>query len=70
MLLHLNDEQAMLRDSIERFARATHEESPATVVAGLAELGILALAAPEPAGGLGGRGDDLMVMMEAVGAGL
>lgn len=62
MRLHPDDEQLMLRDSIARFARDGGD-----LGAGLGELGLLALVAPEDAGGLGGRGSDLMVMMEAVG---
>lgn len=65
MRLHPDDEQLMLRDSIARFARDGGD-----VATGLADLGLLALAVPEAAGGLGGRGCDLMVMTEAWGHGL
>ncbi|WP_323039037.1 acyl-CoA dehydrogenase family protein [Gemmobacter sp.] len=65
MRLHPDDEQLMLRDSIARFARDGGD-----LTSGLADLGLLALVVPEAAGGLGGRGSDLMVMMEAVGHGL
>ena len=70
MHLHPNDEQAMLCDSIDRFARDHADAGPDAVMSGLAELGVMALAVPEAAGGLDGRGDDLMVMAEAVGRAL
>ncbi len=70
MHLNLDDEQLMLRDSIARFARDSGGAAPGAVAEGLAGLGLWAMAVPEAAGGLGGRGRDLMVMMEAAGHGL
>lgn len=70
MHLHLDDEQLMLRDSIARFARGSGDAGPGAVAEGLAGLGLWAMAVPEAAGGMGGRGRDLMVMMEAAGHGL
>jgi alkylation response protein AidB-like acyl-CoA dehydrogenase len=67
MNLHPTDEQAMLRDSIERFARDHVTAPPDALMTGLAKLGLLALPVPEAAGGLGGGGFDLMSMMESVG---
>jgi alkylation response protein AidB-like acyl-CoA dehydrogenase len=45
-------------------------DSPDALLAGLADLGLLALPVPEAAGGLGGDGFDLMQMMQAVGRAL
>jgi alkylation response protein AidB-like acyl-CoA dehydrogenase len=70
MNLHPTDEQAMLADSIGRFARDHAGASPDALMAGLAGLGLLALPVPEAAGGLGGDGLDLMGMMQAVGRAL
>lgn len=70
MRLHPDDDQRLLADSVARFARAQAGAAPGTAEAGLAELGLLALALPEQAGGLSGRGGDLMVMMEALGRAL
>ena len=70
MQLHPDDEQLMLRDSIARFASDRAGANPDALAGDLADLGLLAMAAPERAGGLGGSGADLMVMMEAVGHGL
>lgn len=70
MHLHPTDEQAMLTDSIERFARDHAGARPDALMAGLAGLGLLALPVPEAAGGLGGSGFDLMGMMQAVGRAL
>lgn len=67
MHLHPTDEQAMLTDSIERFARDHAGARPDALMAGLAGLGLLALPVPEAGGGLGGDGFDLMGMMQAVG---
>jgi alkylation response protein AidB-like acyl-CoA dehydrogenase len=70
MHLHPTDEQAMLRESIERFARDHADRRPDLLMTGLAGLGLLALPVPETAGGLGGDGFDLMGMMQAVGRAL
>lgn len=63
----------MLRDSVRRFL-ADHCEpgraAPPQVHAGLAELGLLALPVPEDEGGLGGRPEDLMLVMEEFGRAL
>jgi alkylation response protein AidB-like acyl-CoA dehydrogenase len=67
MNLDPTDEQAMLRDTIERFARDHAGAGADAVLSGLAGLGLLALPVPEMAGGLGGQGHDLMVMMQTVG---
>lgn len=70
--MHLppDDGQSMLRDSIARFARDSAGAAPEAVAAGLAGLGLWAMALPEAAGGMGGSGRDLMAMMEAAGHGL
>lgn len=70
MQLHPSDEQAMLRESIERFARAEAGAPADRIVHGLTELGLAALSLPAEAGGMDGRADDVMVMMEAIGHGL
>lgn len=70
MNLHPTDEQAMLADSIDRFARDHAADAPDALMAGLAGLGLLALPVPEAVGGLGGDGFDLMGMMQAVGRAL
>jgi len=67
MRLHPDDDQRLLADSIARFARARAGTAPEDAEAGLADLGLLAMALPEAAGGLSGRGSDLMVMSEALG---
>lgn len=70
MHLHPTDEQAMLADSIDRFARDHAGASPDVLMAGMAGLGLLTLPVPEAAGGMGGDGFDLMGMMQAVGRAL
>lgn len=75
----MSDEQVMLLESAERFARDANAQHP--VGAGnaqdgpfsrqrwgtLAELGWLALTTPEDAGGIGGSTADLAVLMRGVG---
>lgn len=70
MHLHPTDEQAMLAESIDRFARDHAGAAPDALMAGMAGLGLFALPVPEAGGGLGGDGFDLMGMMQAVGRAL
>lgn len=70
MNLHPTDEQAMLADSIDRFARDHAGAPPDALMAGMAGLGLLTLPVPEAAGGMEGDGFDLMGMMQAVGRSL
>jgi alkylation response protein AidB-like acyl-CoA dehydrogenase len=82
MNFELSEEQAMLRDMLQRFAADRHGAeqrrawralphgfSPGNR-ATLAELGILALPIPADRGGLGGTLVDIIVVMEALGHGL
>lgn len=65
-----SQDQALLRDAAERFARE-HLASPQTGQwRRFAELGWLALPLAEDAGGLGGTTADVAVLMEALGGGL
>lgn len=81
MNFDLEDDQRMIRDAIERFvggfdiaARHRMRAAPGGYPAGrwreLADLGLLALAAPEAAGGLGGSRIDLALAAEAIGHGV
>ncbi|MEN3977142.1 acyl-CoA dehydrogenase [Emcibacter sp. SYSU 3D8] len=62
----LNSEQAMLRDSARRYLA----QEAGAGWHGYAELGWLAIAAPEDAGGLGGSVADLAVLAEEMGRAL
>src|SRR6218665_2293401 len=44
--------------------------APPPAYAALTELGALALAVPEEAGGMGGSSEDLMIVMKEIGRGL
>ena len=82
MDFELSAEQAMLRDTVERFvaesytfqqrehALKTAEGWSRKAWAGLAELGLLGLPFAEADGGFGGGGIEMMVVMEALGRGL
>ena len=78
MNFDLTEEQEMFRSSVERFAAPIDVEarrklrlSPTGYDAGrwtaLAELGLIALAAPEDVGGMGGSLLDLALIAEAIG---
>lgn len=66
-----SDEQVMLRDSARRFLgeRIGHGAGGATW-RDLAELGWLAIAVPEDAGGFGGAIEDIVLLAEEMGRGL
>jgi len=78
----LSDEQRMLDETITRLVadrcspdqrRALineEETTPSTLWRTFAELGLLAMPFSEAAGGLGGDGIDLMLIMQALGRGL
>jgi alkylation response protein AidB-like acyl-CoA dehydrogenase len=78
----LSEEQTQLKDTIHRFVEkdypfdARHKRINAGVLCdaatwqGLADLGVLALAVPEAAGGFNGGGVENMLIMEAFGKGL
>lgn len=81
MNFDLSEEQQLFRDAIERFLgpidiaerrrlRAAPGRYPAARWQEVAELGLLALAAPEAMGGLGGSRIDLTLAAEAMGHGL
>ncbi len=81
MNFDLDDDQRMIRDAIERFlgpidiaARHRMRSGPGGYPAGrwqrLADLGLLALAAPEALGGLAGSRIDLALVAEAIGNGV
>ncbi|KAB7603592.1 acyl-CoA dehydrogenase family protein [Verminephrobacter eiseniae] len=82
MDLRLSEEQQQFADSLRRWiekdytfeARLKIIRSDAGVsqpaYAALTELGALALAVPEEAGGMGGRSEDLMIVMKEIGRGL
>lgn len=79
MDLRLSDEQNMLREMLQRYLRDNYDfetrkarlaESAghdARLWQDLAELGILAAALPEAAGGLGGGAQASMIILEALG---
>lgn len=78
----LSEEQRLLKESVERFVENDYAfETRRKIVAGaagfdsgnwakFAELGWLAVPFPEAHGGLGGSPVDVMVLMQAFGAGL
>lgn len=82
MDFRLSEEQQQFTDSLRRWierdytfeARQKIVTSPAGVsdaaYANLADLGALALAVPEEAGGLGGSSEDMMLVMKELGRGL
>lgn len=82
MDFRLSEEQQQFADSLRRWierdytfeARQKIVTSAAgvseTAYASLVELGALALAVPEEAGGLGGRSEDMMLVMKELGRGL
>src|SRR6218665_1852403 len=82
MDLRLSEEQQQFADSLRRWIekhytwggrlkipRSDTGLSPPAYAA-LTELGALALAVPEEAGGMGGRSEDLMIVMKEIGRGL
>lgn len=82
MNFELNDEQRALRDSLARLLqdrygfeqRRAHARSAQghdeTTWRTLGELGVLGLAVPEAHGGFGGRAEDLLPVMQELGAAL
>lgn len=78
----LSDEQAMLKDSVDRFVADAHPFEKAKLHAArtegfsrddwasFAELGWLMLMIPEAQGGIGGRIEDAAILMEGFGRGL
>ncbi|MCW5239003.1 acyl-CoA dehydrogenase family protein [Verminephrobacter eiseniae] len=82
MDLRLSEEQQQFADSLRRWiekdytfeARLKIIQSDTGVsqpaYAALTELGALALAVPEEAGGMGGSAEDLMIVMKEIGRGL
>ncbi|MDP3745735.1 MAG: acyl-CoA dehydrogenase family protein [Phenylobacterium sp.] len=82
MNFELTDEQRLLQDSVQRFARDHYDFSAWRARTGrgvgfdrglwkqMADLGWLSLTAPEEDGGLGGSPVDTMVIMEGVGRAL
>ncbi|RKK01095.1 pimeloyl-CoA dehydrogenase small subunit [Pseudoroseomonas wenyumeiae] len=79
----LNEEQRLLKDSIDRFMsdaygdfekRKAYQAGPGGystgLWSGLAELGVLALPFAEEDGGIGGGPVETMIVMEAIGRGL
>lgn len=82
MDFEFSEEQVALQDSVERLLADQHGHEARRRIAASeagwsaalwrqwAELGLTALPVPECHGGLGGRGDDLMVVMQAVGRSL
>ena len=78
MNFDLSEEQQMFRDSVERFSAPIDVEARRKLRMGdagydrarwqqLAELGLIALAAPEDAGGMDGSAVDLALVAEAIG---
>ena len=82
MDFNLSDDHRMIQDMISRFVRDTYDfESRQSFVGSdigysqeiwsqLAELGVIAAALPESAGGFGGTGLDIMLVMQEMGRGL
>ena len=82
MNFSLNDEQQLLKDSVERFVRESYQpDQRRRLLAGepgyseqnwqqMAELGWLGVTVAEAHGGIGGGPVETMVLMEAFGAGL
>lgn len=79
MNFDVSDEQEMFRSSVERFSAPIDVEARRKLRLSptgydrerwesLAELGLIALAAPEEAGGIGGSAVDLALVAEAIGA--
>ena len=78
----LAEEQQLLKDSVDRFVREEYEFESRRKLAQsdegfsrdhwrqMAELGWLGVALPEEYGGIGGGPVEIMVIMEAIGAGL
>ncbi len=80
MNFDLSEEQELYKAAVERFTQAVDTEWRRKLRAldggydparwqGLAELGLIALAAPEAVGGMGGSSLDLVVIAEALGRG-
>jgi alkylation response protein AidB-like acyl-CoA dehydrogenase len=82
MDFRLSEEQQQFSDSLRRWAENDYGfEARLKIIrsdtgvsqsayAALAELGALALAVPEQAGGMGGSSEDLMIVMKEIGRGL
>ncbi len=79
MNFDLSEEQEMFRSSVERFAAPIDVEARRKMRLSptgydrerwtqLAQMGLIALAAPEDAGGMGGSSVDLALVAEAIGA--
>ena len=75
MNFDLSGEQEQIRDSVRRFAARADRRALRSTEGGyslarwreMAELGLLALAVPEAAGGMGGSPIDLAIVAEALG---
>ena len=75
MNFDLSGEQEQIRDSVRKFAASADRRALRSADGGysldrwreMAELGLLALAVPESAGGMGGSAIDLAVVAEALG---
>ena len=75
MNFDLSGEQEQIRDSVGRFGAAANRRALRSLPGGyslerwreMAELGLLALAVPEAAGGMGGSPIDLAIVAEALG---
>ena len=75
MNFDLSGEQEQIRDSVRKFAASADRRALRSADGGysldrwrdMAELGLLALAVPENAGGMGGSAIDLAVVAEALG---
>src|SRR6218665_4040075 len=82
MDLRLSEEQQQFADSLRRWIKKPYtSEARLKIIrpdpgvsppayAALTELGALALAVPEEAGGMGGSSEDLMIVMQEIGRGL